>query len=264
MSDSIFSGLMSGNAETSKTALESTRDLDVANILYVQNIPNVPDSHKTALYANVKSITTWVAWELTRVEGQVKAKVDDKKLPSDDSVASKSKRTAYRAKVVDSYRGQSPWLSNVTVSTQTTKVTATEDKISLTVLHALLGIVKVSQNPQLSNVVKALGLGFAAGTGNNVQPYVWYIIDHQLDPVRRTLEAVIKTFTFSVTITEAAASTNAVSASKEKTYEASINYSHSAVQFNFGLWNSNAPQDDEQLALGKELLSQKQLNLLEI
>lgn len=94
---------------TPAAALEPTRDLDLANILYVQSIPNVADSQQTALYANIKSINLWVAWELTRVEGQVKNKVDAKLLPSDDSVASKSKRTAYRTKVANSYRGQSPW-----------------------------------------------------------------------------------------------------------------------------------------------------------
>ncbi|EED20824.1 hypothetical protein TSTA_040180 [Talaromyces stipitatus ATCC 10500] len=265
MSTSFLSGLLSGDKEASKPALDTTpapalepiHDLDLANILYVQNIPDVPDTHKPALYANVKSINLWVAWELTRVEGLIKTKVDGKNLPSDDSVASKSKRTGYRAKVADSSRGQSPC------------VKATEDKISFVVLYALLGIINVPQSPQLSNIVKALGLGFD-GTGKTVQPYVWYIIDHQLDPVRQTPEAVIKTFSFSVTITEStastetAASTKAASAPKEKTYEAIINYTSSAVQFNFGLWNTNAPKDDEQLALGKKILAHRRLNLLEI
>lgn len=65
-------------------------------------------------------------------------------------------------------------------------------------------------------------------------------------------------------MTEPAVSNKAAPGPKDKTYEASIDYSASSVQFDFDLWNRNAPKDYEQLTLGKELLSQKQLNLLQI
>lgn len=87
----------------------NTSDLDLANILYVQHLPSVPDVKKAALSANVKSINLWLAWELTRVEDQLNGKIKSEQLPNDASVASKSKRTAYRVKVLDSYRNGTPW-----------------------------------------------------------------------------------------------------------------------------------------------------------
>lgn len=106
-----------GVLETITTALEAstvqgydnTSDLDLVNILYVQRLPSVPDAKKAALSANVESISLWLAWELTKVEEQVNGKINGKQLPNDASVASKSKRTAYRCKVVDYYRNESPW-----------------------------------------------------------------------------------------------------------------------------------------------------------
>lgn len=88
---------------------DSGYDLDLANLLYVQQIPSVPDAKKTALSAKMKSIELWLAWELTRVEEQVTNKLKSKQLPDDSSVVSKSKRTAYRSKVVSYFRNESPW-----------------------------------------------------------------------------------------------------------------------------------------------------------
>lgn len=103
--------------ETTTMALEASAaqdydtgyDLDLANLLYVQQIPSVPDAKKTALSARMKSIESWLAWELTKVEEQVDNKLKSKQLPDDSSVGSKSKRTAYRSKVVSYFRNESPW-----------------------------------------------------------------------------------------------------------------------------------------------------------
>lgn len=84
-------------------------DLDLANILYIQNIPLVSAEKRGDLDARIESINLWLAFELTRVENAVNSKVKTGELPGDDSIASKSKRTSYRSKVVDAYRRQSPW-----------------------------------------------------------------------------------------------------------------------------------------------------------
>ena len=88
---------------------DASNDLDLDNIIYVQNIPAVSADAKVALSEHEESINLWLAWELTRVEEQVNDKITSMQLPNDDSVDAMSKRTAYRSKVVNFYRGQSPW-----------------------------------------------------------------------------------------------------------------------------------------------------------
>lgn len=82
--------------------------------------------------------------------------------------------------------------------------------------------------------------------------------------------SVVKAFSFNVTITDDPApvkpvsgSGKDVSASTGKSVEAAIEYLYTAADFNFDLWNKNAPTDETKYAVGKKLLPQKQLNLLQ-
>lgn len=78
----------------------SPSDVDLANILYIHNIPIVPANTRPELDACIKSTTSWVAWGLTRIENAVQDKIRDLDLPMDDSMASKLKRMSYRSKVL--------------------------------------------------------------------------------------------------------------------------------------------------------------------
>lgn len=91
-----------------------TNDFDLANLLYVQNIPDAPEEYQASLQANVKSTNSWLAWELTKVERAVAEKLQLKPdgtspLPRDNSLVSKYKRTTYRTKVLDAWRKDAPW-----------------------------------------------------------------------------------------------------------------------------------------------------------
>lgn len=105
----MSSEALTSNPPAPEVDYSTVSDLDLANILYIQNIPHVSADKKAVLDARIESISLWLAWELTRVENAVNGKVKSGDLPGDDSVASKSKRTTYRCKVVDAYRGQSTW-----------------------------------------------------------------------------------------------------------------------------------------------------------
>lgn len=87
----------------------SPSDVDLTNILYIHNIPMVPANMRPELDARIKSITSWMAWELTRIEDAVQDKIRDRDLPMDDSMASKLKRMSYRSKVLDYTRRVSRW-----------------------------------------------------------------------------------------------------------------------------------------------------------
>ncbi|OHF04271.1 hypothetical protein CORC01_00610 [Colletotrichum orchidophilum] len=257
----------------SEVDYSNTRDLDLANILYVQNIPVVPDTKKNELDACIKSINSWLAWELTRVEKQVENKIKSGELPGDESIASKSKRTAYRSKVVSATRELSPWLPMVSTITKTSTTTAGEDKISLWVLHSILGASGISDSPQALNVVKAMGAGFHA-LEQTVQPHVFYVIEYGHDTVSDIIVASIKSFIFKVQLTETSAPAptpagkGLLSRGKSavtpqgKLYAAAIEYINTSVNFDFNQWNQAAPQDEASYAVGKQLVPQKQLRLL--
>ncbi|KAM6530415.1 hypothetical protein FALCPG4_008543 [Fusarium falciforme] len=66
-------------------------DVDLANILYIHNIPIVPAKMKPELDARIKNINSWLAWELARVGDKVQGKINDGELPKDDSMVSKLK-----------------------------------------------------------------------------------------------------------------------------------------------------------------------------
>lgn len=63
-------------------------DLDLANVLYLQYIPDVPNPNKEALCAKVKSINSWAAYQLTSLEDHIRNRVNDGGLPRDASPAS--------------------------------------------------------------------------------------------------------------------------------------------------------------------------------
>lgn len=87
----------------------NTDDFDLANLLYVQNIPYAPAKYQETLQENVKSINQWLSWELKRVEDTVNDKIKSGALPKDDSIAAKFKRTSFRIKVMDVIRKDTPW-----------------------------------------------------------------------------------------------------------------------------------------------------------
>ncbi|KAI8676000.1 hypothetical protein NCS57_00503000 [Fusarium keratoplasticum] len=258
----------------SKLDYSSSSDVDLANILYIHNIPIVPAKMKPELDARIKSINSWLAWELTKVEDKVQDKINDGELPKDDSMVSKLKRTLYRSKVVSYNRRVSPWLvAAPDTPTQSSRTSAGEDKINLAVAHSILGAFGTPSSPQVLNVLKAVSFGFN-GLVRTAQSHVFCVIDYDHDTIRETITATIKTFFFNVTVTETQASSshparggfshrnNAFAPPDAKFYEAQLEYTHSEAYFEFGRWDDNAPKEATYFALGKQVLAQRQLRLL--
>jgi len=86
-----------------------TRDLDIANIIFIDQLPQVPESQIDNLKTLVSNVNDWEAWESARCEQAVHQKVQEQQLPGDNTVNSKSKRTQYRSKVCSFLRTNSPW-----------------------------------------------------------------------------------------------------------------------------------------------------------
>lgn len=79
-------------------------------------------------------------------------------------------------------------LTTTTTASRAVKVTASDDKINISILHALLGIEQVPQNSQVLNIIKAVGLGLGERE-KIVQPHVLYIIEYRIDPVQDVISA---------------------------------------------------------------------------
>ncbi|KAM0224747.1 hypothetical protein ACHAQD_001541 [Fusarium lateritium] len=245
----------------------NTNDFDLANLLYLQNIPNVPAKYQEAVQANAKSVNQWLAWELSRVETTVNSKLKTGALPKDDSLASKFKRTSFRIKVVDVLRKDTAWLAVSGIDSKTIKLTNTEDKLGMAILHAILGIGQFTKSEPALNVIKALGYGFHENSGL-VQPHAFYLIDHPIDQVQQTSGPVIKTFTFNVTVTKVQAQLpdpkhKDVKEPEKQSFEAVISYTLSTANINMDLWNRSKALDGEDYLAGKKALLQRQVTLVE-
>ncbi|KOC13228.1 hypothetical protein AFLA70_57g003780 [Aspergillus flavus AF70] len=94
------------------TGVNVTNDYGTPNLLFFYFIPFLADDRKPDLEALQDEIQSWNAWELGQTEVQVRHRIADGSLPSDDATASRVKRTNYRAKVVDHLRevSETTWL----------------------------------------------------------------------------------------------------------------------------------------------------------
>lgn len=90
---------------------EAGSDLNLTNIFYFSEVPGERPIKSENFKNLFSAIEQWKAFETTKVEQQVQKVIKEKKLPSDPSVESCSKRTAYRVKVLDVLRLQSSWYS---------------------------------------------------------------------------------------------------------------------------------------------------------
>ncbi|RTE83265.1 hypothetical protein BHE90_002210 [Fusarium euwallaceae] len=246
----------------------SSTDVDLANILYVQNIPIVPTKKKDELDARIKSIETWLAWELTRVEDALQNKMQRGDVPKDDSMDSKLKRMSYRSKVLTFERERQRWLHQISGSgTHKSQTSAWEDKINLAVTHSILDAFGTSNSPQILNVLKAVGSGFN-GLVQTSQSHVFCVIDYTNDTMLDQITATVKTFFFNVTVREGRGPSShpgrrdPFATREPKFYEAEVIYTHSGTSFDFGLWDQTAQMVATHSALGNQVLAHRQLRLL--
>ncbi|KAJ4384398.1 hypothetical protein N0V85_008338 [Neurospora sp. IMI 360204] len=268
----------------SETSVDNSNssDLDLPNILYIQNIPIVSAEKNAELNARIKSINSWLAWELTRVEELVQTKIKSSELPADGSVDSKSRRTAYRHKVVSNHRGGSLWITKSSTQNSVSETVVAEDNINQTVARIILRTLgtDISDSPQVLTVAKAVGASFS-GLAQTVQPHVLHLIDYYHDTVRDTIAASIKSFYFKVSLTETVAPAPPpvkgsgilggivgghdkapAAPPKGKFYKVSVEHTTTSSGFDFDLWDKHDPKDEVRYALGKKLLAYKQLRLL--
>ncbi|KAI1482817.1 hypothetical protein F4774DRAFT_428233 [Daldinia eschscholtzii] len=81
-----------------------SNDYGTPNLLFLYYLPYIPNSVKLEMDALREDIQTWHSWELAQAEKHVQSQIDTGNLPSDDSVASRVKRTNYRFKVIQFLR----------------------------------------------------------------------------------------------------------------------------------------------------------------
>ena len=110
MQNDAFLDFINQSFETSdKAGANDTNDLDISNILYSIRVPLDLSSQADNVQQLFVDINDWEAWECARCEQAVQEKVHGGQLPSDNSVASKSKRNQYRVKVFGFLRTNSAW-----------------------------------------------------------------------------------------------------------------------------------------------------------
>ncbi|KAI3399295.1 hypothetical protein diail_7250 [Diaporthe ilicicola] len=89
-------------------SIDVTNDYGTPNLLFFYYLPLFSENKKDDVLAAVlKDYESWNAWELCEAEKQLQIQLQKKTLPSDDSVQSRERRTAYRAKVIASLRENS-------------------------------------------------------------------------------------------------------------------------------------------------------------
>jgi hypothetical protein len=121
-------------------------DYDLANILYINRIPAVPDDQRTALNAVIQNVITWEAFETAKVETTVQGKVQGNMLPNDASAYSKMKRTTYRAQVLDHLRRSYAWCVFLFAQTLTGSMKGCS-------LRRLVAVSKLSRQPIASSCI---------------------------------------------------------------------------------------------------------------
>jgi hypothetical protein len=181
-----------------------TTDLDLTNIFYFSEIPEDQQEQSDDLKSLLSTIEDWKAWESTKCEQAVQSKISSKALPSDLSVASRSKRIAYRAKVLEYIRKQSPWFVQsiwilhllnmltriVNVDTGITEKVSVPDTqpVNLAVVNTLIDIEPLAPNLPYRNFLKAVGAAFSFEV-ELVQPYYHTVIGFQYDNVIEKFQA---------------------------------------------------------------------------
>lgn len=86
--------------EVLSPSVDVTNDYGIPNLLIFYYLPLLPEDQKDSLEAVLKDYRSWNAWELYQAEKQLHIQLEKETLPIDDSVESREKRTAYRAKVI--------------------------------------------------------------------------------------------------------------------------------------------------------------------
>lgn len=81
----------------------SKRD-ELTHIFYLYYIPSVPDKVKPQLNKLREKFRDWHAYEVGNAEGHVQLRISAGELPSDDSAASRAKRSQARARIVENLR----------------------------------------------------------------------------------------------------------------------------------------------------------------
>lgn len=93
--------------QASSRPINVTNDYGTPNLLFFYHLPLFSDDKKDSLAAVLKEYKSWNAWELYQAEKQLQIQLEKETLPNDDSVKSREKRTAYRAKVIAYLREES-------------------------------------------------------------------------------------------------------------------------------------------------------------
>ncbi|KAI1377826.1 hypothetical protein F4677DRAFT_443747 [Hypoxylon crocopeplum] len=91
---------------TTPKEVNVTNDYGTPNLLHFYYIPYIPGPLKDDMDVLTEDLRSWHAYELGQAEKHVQQQIEKKNLPSDDSIASRAKRTIYRAKVIQILREQ--------------------------------------------------------------------------------------------------------------------------------------------------------------
>ncbi|KUI71271.1 hypothetical protein VM1G_07415 [Cytospora mali] len=98
--------------QCSSHSINVTNDYGTPNLLFFYHIPLFSENMKDSLAAVLKDYSSWNSWELFEAEKQLQIQLQKETLPKDDTIESREKRTAYRAKVIAYLRENSEqgWL----------------------------------------------------------------------------------------------------------------------------------------------------------
>ncbi|PHH63987.1 hypothetical protein CDD81_5092 [Ophiocordyceps australis] len=235
--------------------IDVTNDYGTPNLLFLYYVPFLPDDKKLDLDAIQDEFQSWNAWELGQAEVQLIKHVENGKLPSDDSIASRVMRNEYRSKAVAFFRESSQaWLNRTSADFSEKTVPTTRDGVNGAISSALQLLYKEQRFQIPFKVI--LNIISTTVDLDKESKYFFTHVYYRYNGDSRTFQPVVldTTFTFKKQTGEQSESSN-----PKFTLQAHLLVSK--YNFDRDLWRRIRHEGEEAIAMGEPILKEMALDL---
>ncbi|OJD16540.1 hypothetical protein ACJ73_08876 [Blastomyces percursus] len=202
LSQGLAAGTTATNTQQHQQPSKTPNDYGTPNLLFLFYIPQVPESEKDNINSQKADIQSWFAYELGKTELQVLDQLEDGNLPTDDSAASRVKRTTYRAKVVKVYRenGQT-WAPRSQTGNATKKMTVKKQDLNGAIREELLThyITRGAVPAEFSFILQTVNLLIASNPSWE-HKYLISHVDFKYNPSTKEIKPDITVSSFEVKV----------------------------------------------------------------
>ncbi|KAE8167488.1 hypothetical protein BDV40DRAFT_252991 [Aspergillus tamarii] len=238
------------------TEVNVTNDYGTPNLLFFYFVPFLPDDRKPDLEALQDEIQSWNAWELGQTEVQVRHRIADKSLPSDDSTASRVKRTNYRAKVIDYLResSETTWLvKNADSHTGPFSADVNVAEVNGKIRDVLKDFYVQESLPAQFSVILNIITDLIASQPDADNKYLFTYVHYHYDVDQKVFKPDIRQLQFSVTQIAPEEGKD-----KVKLNISNLNHVYSLLREK---WRSVRPDAEEIIEAGEKIRKEMALNL---